>query len=202
MEGKQRMSIKECLLDRNNTECLNGETVGEAILASGGERLYEERDTGIDTIIIHYISAAERVRKTPFDLNEILRIFIDFGVSSHYLITREGYIYNLVPEDKKAWHCGGSIMPESDSREGVNRFSIGIEFVATQSSGFTEEQYDSGAFLCSEIERRRGRLKYAGHEDVAGSRAVSMGLRKDVKADPGPLFDWSGFSERIENWRV
>jgi N-acetyl-anhydromuramyl-L-alanine amidase AmpD len=35
---------------------------------------------------------------------------------------------------------------------------------------------------------------------IAGERAVAMGLRKEPKVDPGPLFDW-GFFHRIVDGR-
>jgi N-acetyl-anhydromuramyl-L-alanine amidase AmpD len=136
------------------------------------------------------MSAAGTKPRDPFRLEDILRLFVDFGVSSHYLIDREGVVRQLVPEERKAWHCGGSVMPPPDSRRGVNDFSIGVELVATAQSGYTDKQYDSCARLCVDIERRRGRMRYVGHEDIAGERAVSLGLRTDAKLDPGPLFDW------------
>lgn len=45
--------------------------------------------------------------------------------SAHYVIARDGSIFQLVREAEVAWHAGYSRMP--DGREGVNRFSIGIE---------------------------------------------------------------------------
>jgi AmpD protein len=122
-----------------------------------------------------------------------LELFVRFGVSSHYLVDRDGVVRQLVPERKKAWHCGGSIMPAPDSRQGVNDFSIGIELVATEDSGYTDAQYESCALLCRDIEGRHGRVHYVGHQDIAGEKAVALGLRADVRRDPGPLFDWGRF---------
>jgi N-acetyl-anhydromuramyl-L-alanine amidase AmpD len=104
-------------------------------------------------------------------------------------------VRQLAPEGKKAWHCGGSIMPSPDLRQGVNDFSIGIELAATENSGYTAEQYESCAMLCHEIEGRYGIMKYVGHQDVAGPLAVSMGLRQEIKTDPGFLFDWDKFHD-------
>jgi N-acetylmuramoyl-L-alanine amidase len=44
-------------------------------------------------------------------------------VSAHYLIDRNGYIYQLVQDDEAAWHSG-------DKR--MNQQSIGVELVASE----------------------------------------------------------------------
>jgi AmpD protein len=107
-----------------------------------------------------------------------------------------------VPEAMKAWHAGGSIMPSGDDRTGVNEFSIGIELAATATSGFTAKQHDALVRLCLDMEQRYFRtFVYVGHEDIAGARAVTRGLRKDIKVDPGALFDWSNFRMRLEQGR-
>src|SRR5262245_36831433 len=47
-------------------------------------------------------------------------------VSAHYVVDEAGKIYNLVPEEHRAWHAGAS----SWEGEGdVNARSIGIEIV-------------------------------------------------------------------------
>jgi len=38
-------------------------------------------------------------------------------------------------------------------------------------------------------------MVYVGHEDIAGERAVKLGLRKDIKTDPGNNFDWGKFKQ-------
>ena len=94
-------------------------------------------------------------------------------------------------------------MPEPDNRTGVNDFSIGIELMATEKSGFTELQYKSLCNLCDSIETRYGRtFKYVGHDQVSGERAVSLGLRKEIKQDPGDLFDWQYFFFNMEKLRA
>ena len=92
----------------------------------------------MDVVVIHSICAEALMPEDPFDSRWILKIFCDQGVSSHYLIERNGTVLGLVPEEMKAWHAGGSIMPEPDNRHGVNEFSIGIELTASASSGYTK----------------------------------------------------------------
>jgi len=196
--------MKNCFLDDKNRFVVDGITVGEKIASSGKVHLWEERAHGsVDTVVIHYMSAVNIAPQRPYDLDLLLGIFCDYGVSCHYLISRRGKVLRLVPEEKKAWHCGGSIMPEPDNRTGVNEFSIGIELAAAAQSGFTASQYNSLCKLCVDIEKRHGReMRYVGHDQIAGERAAARGLRKDCKTDPGPLFDWNFFLEKILKLRT
>jgi N-acetyl-anhydromuramyl-L-alanine amidase AmpD len=191
------MKTIQCLLDSNNQISLDELTLGRRIANLHKEHLWGDRRAAfIDTIVIHYASAADLDPKRRFDALAVMRIFCDLGVSSHYLIDRKGTVYQLVPEGKKAWHCGGSIMPAPDDRQGVNEFSIGIELIATGVSGFTIKQYSSLGALCADIEKRYGRkMIYLGHQDIAGKRAVDLGLRKDAKTDPGNNLDWGKFKQ-------
>lgn len=186
------MNIKKCFLDAGNGYAVDGVAIGTLIAASGKEHLWDERKNGlVDTIVVHYISAAAVEPARPYDMGRILKIFCDCGVSSHYLITRRGKTVSLVPEGAKAWHAGPSVMPEPDNRAGVNEFSIGIELTATENSGFTKPQYAALRLLCLDIMERYGiAMTIVGHDMIAGERAVAMGLRKEPKIDPGPLFDW------------
>ncbi len=197
------MKITRCLLDSQNQMKIQNTTVSEKVLQQNKEYLWEARESEIiEIIVIHYTSASEISPDDPYNLEAVIEVFIKYGVSSHYLIDRTGIIYNLVPDDKKAWHCGGSIMPEPDSRRGVNEFSIGIELMALQGSGFTDAQYDSLAMLCFDLEKRHQIKKYVGHEDIAGERAVKMGLRENGKTDPGPLFEWDRFYNLKSSYNV
>jgi N-acetyl-anhydromuramyl-L-alanine amidase AmpD len=185
------MNVKNCLLDAGNDYPVDTLTIGSLIAASGKRCLWESRRNGrIDTIVVHYISAAAVAPDSPYDMGRVLRIFCDCGVSSHYLVTRRGKVFRLVPEEAKAWHAGPSVMPEPDNRTGVNEFSIGIELMATGDSGFTKSQYGALRRLCLDIMERYGMtMTIVGHDAIAGERAVAMGLRKEPKTDPGPLFD-------------
>jgi N-acetyl-anhydromuramyl-L-alanine amidase AmpD len=198
-----RLHIHECLLDADNTFDADGKTIGERVRSNKHEHLWEDRREGvIDTIVIHYTSAIALTPRDPYNLNRILKIFCDYDVSSHYLITRRGTVYRCVPEEKKAWHCGGSIMPPPDRRTGVNEFSIGIELMATDHSGFSSAQYRSLVVLCIDIEKHhRKRFTYVGHDQIAGTEAVNRSLRKEPKVDPGPFFDWNYFRDKIREYR-
>jgi len=187
------MQVIPLYLNSSNQTLAGGVIIGERIRALGKEHLWNNRlQEHIDTVVIHYASVMDYYPDMPLDVLSVIRIFCNLGVSSHYIIARNGDIYALVPENKRAWHCGGSIMPQPDNRRDVNEFSLGIELVATASSGFTEEQYTSLIGLCGDIENRyKQNMHYVGHEDIAGERAVALNLRSDIKSDPGTLFDWS-----------
>jgi len=154
-----------------------------------------EKNAKIDTCIIHSTEYIDSI-------TEIARYFEIKGVSSHYLITRKGSIFELVPPEYTAFHAGKSMMPFPDNRVSVNRFSVGIELIAEKAkeSAFTEEQYNSLARLCVYLERKNGPLRYLGHSDVAGKNAVDNGLRPkyDFKKDPGKNFDWKKFYKTLD----
>jgi len=148
------------------------------------------RSRHIDTIVLHYTSGINVDPRHWADPRVSLNIFKRYHVSAHYLVDRAGIIFQLVQEHNVAWHAGGSIMPAPDNRHNVNSFSIGIETIATAHSGFTDAQYRSLVYLIRGIEQRYPIRHLVGHDEIAGTRAVRMGLRRDLKEDPGPLFDW------------
>lgn len=107
-------------------------------------------------------------------------------VSSHYVIDEDGNIYQLVDEDKRAWHAGVS---EWEGERDINSASIGIEL---QNPGeefgyrsFPEVQIQALLELLKNITKRIEIKFILGHEDVAPER----------KIDPGPLFDWHWLAE-------
>jgi N-acetyl-anhydromuramyl-L-alanine amidase AmpD len=191
------LSITDCLLDAHSTAPAGELTVGTRIAQQGHAHLWGSRTRGdIDTIVVHYTSAEACPDTDAFSREAILSLFCAYAVSSHYLIERDGNVLRLVPQQYTAWHAGGSIMPPPDNRRAVNGFSIGIELVATHTSGFTAHQYAALIALCTAIIEHYGRrFSFVGHEDVAGQRAVECGLRNDVKHDPGPGFEWRRLSE-------
>jgi N-acetyl-anhydromuramyl-L-alanine amidase AmpD len=204
MEKRRPLTIVPCLLDSENPVPTGAVSIGALIAASGRSHLWERRSgAAVDVIVVHYTSAVLAAPAAPFRKGPVLKLFVDYGVSSHYLIDRRGGVSMLVPESEKAWHAGGSIMPEPDSRRAVNDFSIGVELMATADSGFTPAQYRSLARLSADIERRNGRkFLFVGHDQIAGERAVARGLRSEAKVDPGSLFDWKRFFKELEEERA
>ncbi len=105
-------------------------------------------------------------------------------VSSHYLVEIDGRIYQLVDEDKRAWHAGVSHWQGEDN---INDCSIGIEIVNKGHEfgyeDFPEVQMAAVVALANDIIARHDicPTRVIGHSDIAPPR----------KQDPGEKFDWS-----------
>lgn len=143
-------------------------------LVSWGFSKKDKRE--IDTVIIH--SSHNAVGSDEHNLDDIIyKEYKPYGVSSHYIISREGKTYRLVEDKNIAYHAGTSKMP--DGRTGVNDFSIGVEIVNTKSEKPNEGQYLALKNLISYI-KGKYEIKYVlGHSDIAPGR----------KDDPWN-FDW------------
>lgn len=134
-------------------------------------------DILIDTIVLH---------ATETDgVNEVIKHFCDVTskVSSHYTIDRDGSIVQHVPETKRAWHCGKSLM--QDGREAANDFSIGIELVNKNSGTdpYPDQQLSSLIALIKDIKTRYPITWIVTHAEIA----VPFGR----KTDPRSLnMDW------------
>lgn len=124
-------------------------------------------------VILHHTSnaAAEHGLRT---LRDPLR-----EVSAHYLVGRDGHIWQLVDESARAWHAG-------DSRWGnltdLNSASIGIELDNSGDEPYAEPQIQALLVLLADVTARQRipRRHVLGHGDVAPWR----------KVDPGILFPW------------
>jgi len=101
-------------------------------------------------------------------------------VSAHFLIRRDGELYQFVPCGARAWHAGESSWK---GRAQCNDFSIGVELEGTGEAPFTGAQYKQLAFLTRALQAHYPIRDIAGHSDVAPGR----------KSDPGPQFDWARY---------
>jgi N-acetylmuramoyl-L-alanine amidase len=104
-------------------------------------------------------------------------------VSAHYVVGDDGTIYQLVAEDKRAWHAGISFW---DGHNSLNSPSIGIEIANPGDVPFPKVQMDAVAALSQDIIKRHKirSLYVVAHSDIAPDR----------KQDPGELFDWQGLA--------
>lgn len=126
-----------------------------------------------DFVILHHTtnSNAEQALKTLTDPAR--------GVSSHYLVGRDGTLYQLVDEERRAWHAGASYWGGNTD---LNSASIGIELDNTGSEPYPEAQIVVLLDLLRGL-KERYRIpasNFLGHGDVAPGR----------KVDPGRLFPW------------
>ena len=104
-------------------------------------------------------------------------------VSSHFLISRRGEVFQFVSTQNKAWHAGASSFL---GRDKCNDFSIGIELEGDGDHPFEDIQYSALAKLSAQIHSAYPHLQFAGHSDIAPGR----------KADPGIQFDWKKFQSK------
>lgn len=107
-------------------------------------------------------------------------------VSAHYVIEENGDIYQLVDDDKRAWHAGAS---EWQGETDINSASIGIELVNPGHEwgyrDFPDVQIEALIELSKDLVERYGIPveRILGHSDVAPGR----------KQDPGELFPWDRY---------
>ncbi|ASW43318.1 N-acetylmuramoyl-L-alanine amidase [Clostridium isatidis] len=164
------------------------------------------REKEITHVMIHFMSNVSINYKDPYNIYDIYDIFLDYGVSAHYVIGRYGEIYSMVPEDRVAYHAGqGSLEGFPDYENKMNDYSIGIELLAIGTKeemlpmisaeqydlvdqsliGYTDAQYNSLNLLIENILKDnpsiiKDRKHFIGHDEYS----------KGVKTDPGSLFDW------------
>ena len=140
-------------------------------------------DSRIRFLVMHY---------TEIDEAESLAVLTGDQVSVHYVVPDapriekdEPVVYQLVPEDKRAWHAGLSYWQGATE---LNASSIGIENVNVGPIGdgkwqpYPPAQIDALIRLSRDIVARYGipPTRVVGHSDIAPQR----------KIDPGPLFPW------------
>lgn len=142
-------------------------------------------DSRVQWVVVHYTST---------DVQHSLELLTRGTVSSHYLIGEApATIYQLVDENRRAWHAGDS---QWRGRTWLNASTIGIELVnqgyAETPAGrvwqpYSEAQIDALILLLKDIVQRHHLPidSIIGHSDIAPQR----------KVDPGPLFPWRRLGE-------
>ncbi len=156
-------------------------------------------------VMLHFTSAIVPHPKDPYNMDYIREIFVEYDLSVHYIVARDGTVHCYIPEDRVSWHAGaGTWGTDPKYTNDMNQYAIGIEVVAIGSQsdmaaylteaeyralddslkGFTEEQYASLRLLIADICSRNAipmdRSHVIGHSEYNAS-----------KTDPGELFDWS-----------
>ena len=137
----------------------------------------------VNTVIVH--STFNNSGGDKYDIDLVIKQFSTYGVSAHYVIGRDGKIYQLVDEKDNSYHAGKSSLP--DGTTNVNSCSIGIELMTSYTESPTEEQNKALLNLIKNIKKRYS-IKYVlRHSDIAPVR----------KTDPWN-FDWEAFKKRLE----
>ena len=107
--------------------------------------------------------------------------------SAHYLITRQGKIYQMVRDEDTSWHAGVVNKPSWPLYDGSNpnRYTIGIEHEALPGERLTEMQYQATLWLHKQLIAKHGIPIDEGH--IIGHYRIDSVNRPNC---PGPGFPW------------
>lgn len=168
------------------------------------EDFSKKRVENPEFVVVHFTSAVVISPKDPYNMDTVRSIFVDYKVSVHYIIHRDGTVSCYIPEERVAYHAGyGSWKDDPKYKDSLNEYSVGIELVAIGSQkdmqqyltkaeyeklspdliGYTDAQYDALKRLVADICQRNqipmDRDHIIGHQEYSSK-----------KSDPGELFDW------------
>ncbi len=155
---------------------------------NSGARKLVNGVVGVRHLVVHYTGMES--------CNQALDRLCDetASVSAHYLVDEDGSIYQMVPEDLRAWHAGMSFW---GGVRDLNSTSIGIEMVNPGHDHgyrpFPHPQMEAFTRLARDIMERHDipPTCVLGHSDIAPGR----------KFDPGELFPWKRLAaEGIGAW--
>ncbi|WP_404342756.1 1,6-anhydro-N-acetylmuramyl-L-alanine amidase AmpD [Pseudoalteromonas mariniglutinosa] len=163
---------------------------------------YDERPQGttISLLVIHNISLPAGQFDTPYvddlfmgclnsDADPSFTDLKGVRVSAHCFIRRNGEVVQYVPFSKRAWHAGVS---EFAGLSCCNDFSIGIELEGTDTSGYTQAQYNTLQSITKALINKYPAItssRIVGHCHIAPER----------KTDPGEGFDWAQYFAAVFN---
>jgi AmpD protein len=145
----------------------------------------------VECVVIHHISLPPGEFGGPYverfftntlapEAHPYFQEIAELKVSAHFFIARDGEITQFVDTGRAAWHAGVSSW---QGRDGVNRFSVGIELEGDEVTPYMDAQYKALKRLLRMIRAAHPAVaadSVVGHEDIAPGR----------KRDPGPMFDW------------
>lgn len=130
-------------------------------------------------IIIHH-TAQDSLQQT-------LKTFtkIESQVSSHYLISDDGKVVQMLNDYLRAWHAGAGTWGRNTD---INSASIGIELDNNGSEVFSELQINSLLALLTKLKKDYNipTQNIIGHADIAPTR----------KKDPSQLFPWKILADK------
>ena len=134
----------------------------------------------IQLIIIHYTALKNTLDAISYLCNKSKK------VSSHYLISQNGTVYNLVKDKFRAWHAGQSFWQEITD---INSVSIGIELdynPSGKNNKYSLKMISSLKKLILKLQKKYkiNKKNILAHSDIAPFR----------KKDPGKNFPWQSLS--------
>lgn len=128
--------------------------------------------------------------------------------SSHYLVTKDGQIFQLVRDEDSAWANGKVNKPTwLLYKVGINpnNYTLSIEHEALSGEGLTEQQYQATLWLHKQLIDRWGIP--VDEEHIIGHNRIDS---VDRPNDPGPNFPWArlfndlkgGSSVSVPAWKT
>ena len=134
----------------------------------------------IQLIIIHYTALKNTLDAISYLCNK------EKKVSSHYLISQNGTVYNLVKDKFRAWHAGQAFWQEIID---INSVSIGIELDYNprgKNNKYSLKMIYSLKKLILKLQKnyKINKNNILAHSDIAPFR----------KKDPGKHFPWQSLS--------
>lgn len=163
---------------------------------------YQKKHYGIDSesiniepkmIVLHWtciddLKATLRVfypSEFPANSPRLKELPDTLNVSTHYLVDRDGTIYQLMPDHIMARHVIG-----------LNHYAIGIENIGGVDSkdDLTQAQAESNAYLVCHLKKKYPEIEYViGHQDYLKFKKSKLWLEKDPnyqtdKFDPSTAF--------------
>lgn len=147
-----------------------------------------EEMSKVENVILHHTggnslsSVFQEFEKEKRDGKQI------YKHGSHYVIDRDGKVYNLAPDNMKMIHA-------ATKKRDWNKDSIGIEIVSTKSENITDAQKKSTKALVEHLKKKYGKnLKIYGHGEIAPERkersegrALAEEIRKESNNTLKPI---------------
>ena len=147
----------------------------------------ERKSKDIKLIIIHYTAIK--------GINNSIKYLCSKKnkVSSHYLISKNGEIFSLVSEKKRAWHAGQSYWRGARDINSVS-IGIGLDYVPdiNNKKSYSKRLIKSLSYLINKLTIKYKILSnnVLGHSDISPYR----------KIDPGFNFPWKQFyCKKLDN---
>ena len=116
-------------------------------------------------IVFHHTASARGLKPGIGNVNAIVTTFKSRGVSSNFVIDRDGKVYTIVPDDLSTNH-----VKYVQGNKLNNGNAIGVEVIAADDSDITPEQVSAGKQLGQQMMNKYkfGPEGVAGHGQLAG----------------------------------
>lgn len=149
----------------------------------GGYVMHARRPgTIVNTFVLHHTGG-----HTAQDCMVTLK---NRGLSVHFVLGKDGRVYNLVPVSLVALHAGRSVGPQGPN---VNSYSVGVEMVNEGDAPrhpWTEAQYVAVIQLINEVKTKVPLKWITGHRDIAPGRKDDPHNFDEARVSRGTGLPW------------